>query len=59
MVHVCMYVCTYVSLLNQARVGLWLARAWFLEIAFICDISMRVCVPAPKAINYIHMILNQ
>ena len=37
--------------------------AWFLEIAFLRDVSMSVCVRAcvcvstPEAINYIHMIL--
>jgi len=31
-------------LLNQARTGLWLARDWFLEIAFVRDMSMCVCV---------------
>ena len=37
-------------------------RAWFLEIAFIREVGMRVCVcvcvSAPKAINNIHVILN-
>ena len=39
-----------IQLLNQAC-------AWFLEIAFVRDVSMSVCVcvSAPKAINYIHM----
>ena len=36
---------------------IWPARTWFLEIAFVCDISMCVCV-YPEAINYIHVILN-
>ena len=45
------------SILNQARAGLWLACAWFLEIAF-CPMSVCVCVSAPEAINYIHVILN-
>ena len=38
-----------VVLLNQARAGIWLARAWFLEIAFVLDVGMcvYVCVPAP------------
>ena len=31
-------------------------NVWFFEIAFFCDITM--CVAAPKAINYIHVILN-
>ena len=30
--------------LNQARAGLRPARAWFLEIAFVREVSMRVCV---------------
>ena len=34
------------------------ARAWFLEIAFVRDVSMCVCVSTPEAINYIHMIFN-
>jgi len=40
-------------LLNQARAGLRLARDWFLEIAFVRDVSMCmcVCVSAPEAIN--------
>ena len=39
--------------LNQARAGLWLARAWFLRIALSTNVSMRVCVcvSAPEAIN--------
>ena len=33
-------------MLNQARAGCSLrpARAWFLEIAFVREVSMRVCV---------------
>ena len=30
--------------LNQVCTGLWLACAWFLEIAFVRDIGMRVCM---------------
>ena len=30
--------------LNQARAGRRPARAWFLEIAFVREVSMRVCV---------------
>ena len=30
--------------LNQARVGRRPARAWFLRIAFVREVSMRVCV---------------
>ena len=30
---------------------LWLARTWFLKIDPVRIISMRVCVPAPEAIN--------
>jgi len=49
--------------LNQACAGLWPARNWFLEIAFVRDVSMLarararacvcvcVCVSAPEAIN--------
>ena len=35
-------------------------HAWFLEIAFVRDVSVFVCmcVSAPEAINYINMILN-
>ena len=35
-------------------------HGWFLEIAFVHDVSMcvHVCVPTPEAINYIHMIFN-
>ena len=32
------------SLLNQARTGLWPARDWFLEIAFVRDVSMLACM---------------
>ena len=37
---------------------LWLAHACFHEIAFVHDIGASLCVSAPKAINYIHMIFN-
>ena len=30
--------------LNQARAGRRPARAWFLRIAFVREVSMRVCV---------------
>ena len=30
--------------LNQARAGHRPARAWFLEIAFVREVGMRVCV---------------
>ena len=48
-----------VVLLNQARAGLWPARAWFLEIAFVREVGMCVCVwmcvcvcvSAPEAMN--------
>jgi len=30
--------------LNQVRAGRRLAHAWFLEIAFVRDVSMHVCV---------------
>ena len=46
-------------LLNQARAGRRPARAWFLRIAFVWEVSMRVyvcvwmcvCVSAPEAMN--------
>ena len=38
--------------------GRRLARGWFLEIAFVRDIGVCVCVSAPEVINYIHVILN-
>jgi len=38
-------------LLNQARASLWPACDWFLEIAFVHDVSVRVCVSTPEAIN--------
>ena len=41
----------FVSLLNKAHAGLWLARAWFLKIDLVRILSMCVCVPVPKAIN--------
>jgi len=39
--------------LNQARASQGLACDWFLEIAFVRNVSMLVCVcvSAPKAIN--------
>jgi len=37
--------------LNQARAGQRLVHDWFLEIAFVHDVSMRVRVSAPEAIN--------
>ena len=43
--------------LNQARAGRRPVHAWFLEIAFVWEVSMRVyvdvcvCVSAPEAIN--------
>ena len=44
-----------IKFLNQARAGRSV-RAWFLEIAFVREVSMRVCVDvwcvsAPEAIN--------
>ena len=35
-------------------------RTWFLEIVFVCKVGMcvHVCVSAPEAISYIHVILN-
>ena len=30
--------------LNQARASQRLARAWFLEIAFVREVGMRVCL---------------
>jgi len=32
--------------LNQSRAGIWPARDWFLEIAFVSDVCVRV--PAPR-----------
>ena len=45
--------CPYSSVfcLNQAR-------AWFLEIVFVREVGMVVCVSAPKATINIHVILN-
>ena len=41
--------------LNQLHAGLWLACDWFLEIAFVHNVCMLVCVcvcaSAPEAIN--------
>jgi len=34
----------YANFLNQARTGRRPARAWFLEITFVRDVCMRVCV---------------
>ena len=35
---------TIATFLNQARAGRRPARAWFLRIAFVREVSMRVCV---------------
>ena len=32
------------AFLNQVRAGLWPARSWFFEIAFVQEVSMCVCV---------------
>ena len=41
--------------LNQACAGLQPARDWFLEIAFVREVGMRVCVDvcvsAPEVMN--------
>ena len=38
--------------LSQVRVGQRLAHTWFLEIAFVREVSMRVCVcPRPQGMN--------
>ena len=31
-------------ILNQARAGLWLTHAWFLEIGFVWEVGMHVSV---------------
>ena len=41
---------------GQVGVGLRPTCTWFLKIAFVQEVGTYVCVP--KAINYIHMILN-
>ena len=39
-------------LLNQARAGLWPARAWFIEITSVRMYAcVYVCVSAPLAMN--------
>ena len=49
--------CTDSIFLNQARAGHRPACAWFLNIAFVREVSMRVCVwmcvcvSAPEAMN--------
>ena len=60
--HICVLIkFTRKSFLTQPCTGQRPAHAWFLEIAFVLKVDMFacVCVPAPEAINYIHMILNQ
>ena len=43
----CMHINVNFRFLNQARAGLWLARAWFLKIT---SVQMYVCVcPPPRA----------
>ena len=37
--------------LNQAHAGLQPVRAWFLEIAFVREVGMCVCVSVPEGIN--------
>ena len=32
--------------------------AWFLEIAFVHEVGVCVCVSVSESINYIHMIFN-
>ena len=45
----------YGQFLNQA----WrLAHAWFIEIVFVHEVGMLVCVSTLEAINYIHVIFN-
>ena len=39
-----MRVVSYISFLNQARAGLWPARAWFLKIDPVRIVCMRACV---------------
>ena len=41
--------------------GVLAFSTWFLEITFACEVGVCVCVcvSAPEAINYIHVILNQ
>ena len=41
------------KLLNQVRISLWPAHAWFLKIdpVRIVGMCVCVCVSAPKAIN--------
>ena len=46
-----MYMCHFSVFLNQARAGLRPARAWFLEIAFVREVGVCVCVSAPEGIN--------
>ena len=44
--------------LNQARASQRLACTWFLEITFVHEVGVCVCVSTLKVINYIHVILN-
>ena len=44
--------------LNQACAGQRPAHPWFLEIVFVYNDGVSVCVSVPEAINYIHVILN-
>jgi len=37
--------------LNQSHTSLWPAYDWFLEIAFVRNVSMCVCVSTPEVIN--------
>ena len=40
------YKCSFII-----KPGFWPACAWFLEITFVWEVDMRVCVSAPKGIN--------
>ena len=59
--YICMYMCL-MTITDFIKPGARRpkARAWFLEIAFVREVGMCacVCVSAPEAINYIHVILN-
>ena len=41
----------FIIFLNQVRASQRPACTWFLEIAFVCQVDVCVCVSAPEAIN--------
>jgi len=47
------------AFLNQACAGLWPVHHWVFEIAFVCDVSMCVCVSLPQEHLHEWTLYNQ